>query len=529
MVGRISALAGCLIFALTPGAALAQQSGGVLRFFHRDSPASMSIHEEATISTVGPMMGVFNNLVLFNQHEKQNRPELIEPELAESWSWNEDHTRLSFKLRHGVKWHDGKPFTSADVKCTWDLLAGRAKDKLRLNPRKAWYRNLDDVVTEGDDAVSFVLKRPQPAFLFLLAGGMSPVYPCHVPPAQMRLHPIGTGPFKFAEYKPNEYIKLAKNPDYWKPGRPYLDGIEWTIIPNRGTQTLAFVAGKFDMTFPYEMTVQSMRDIKSQAPDAICELDPTIVAINLLLNRDAPPFDDRDIRRAMQLTIDRKSFIDILAEGQGDISGAMLPPPGGLWGLPPEILATLPGYGPDVAANRAEARALMEKHGYGPEKRLAVKVATRNIPQFRDPAVIMIDQMKEIYIDGTLEIVETANWYPKVARKDYMVGTNLSGSGVDDPDAYFYEHYACGSERNYTNYCNPELEKMYEQQSVETNHDKRRKLVWEIDRRLQEDAARPMVYHYRLGTCWYPRVHGITVMVNSIFNSWRLEDAWLDH
>src|SRR5712691_6577312 len=529
MVGRMSALAGCLVVALAPGAAVAQQSGGVLRFFHRDSPASMSIHEEATISTVGPMMGVFNNLVLFNQHEKQNRPELIEPELAESWSWNEDQTRLSFKLRHGVKWHDGKPFTSADVKCTWDLLAGKAKDKLRLNPRKAWYRNLDDVVTAGDDAVSFVLKRPQPAFLMLLASGDSPVYPCHVPPAQMRLHPIGTGPFKFAEYKPNEHIKLAKNLDYWKPGRPYLDGIEWTIIPNRGTQTLAFVAGKFDVTFPYEMTVQSMRDIKSQAPDAICELDPTIVAINLLLNRDAPPFDDPDIRRAMQLTIDRKSFIDILAEGQGDISGAMLPPPGGLWGLPPEILATLPGYGPDVAANRAKARKLMEKHGYGPNNRLAVKVATRNIPQFRDPAVIMIDQMKEIYIDGVLDVVETANWYPKVARKDYMVGTNLSGSGVDDPDAYFYEHYACGSERNYTNYCNPELEKMYEQQSVETNRDKRRKLVWEIDRRLQEDAARPMVYHYRLGTCWYPRVHGITVMVNSIFNSWRLEDAWLDH
>src|SRR5437870_4169847 len=154
------------IAAAAAGPALAQQSGGVLRFFHRDSPASMSIHEEATISTVGPMMGVFNNLVLFNQHEKQNRPEFIEPELAESWSWNEDHTRLSFKLRHGVKWHDGKPLTAADVKCTWDLLAGKAKDKLRLNPRKAWYRNLDDVVTEGDDSVTFVLKRSQPAFLF---------------------------------------------------------------------------------------------------------------------------------------------------------------------------------------------------------------------------------------------------------------------------------------------------------------------------------------------------------------------------
>ena len=483
MLSRICALAlaGCLALVAGPGVALAQQSGGILKLYHRDSPASMSIHEEATISTVAPMMGVFNNLVLFDQHEKQNRLEFIRPELAESWAWNADHTRLSFKLRQGVKWHDGKPFTSADVKCTWDLLAGKAKDKLRLNPRKAWYRNLDEVATDGDFAVTFVLKRPQPAFIFLLAGGMSPVYPCHVTPAQMRQHPIGTGPFKFVEYKANQYIKLVKNPDYWKQGRPYLDGVEWTIVPNRATQSLAFIAGNFDMTFPYEVTIQMTHDINSQAPSAICDIDPTMISFNLLVNRDMPPFNDPDIRRAMMLTIDRKAFLDITSEGQGQIGGAMQSPPSGLWGLPPEILQTLPGYGPDIAANRAEGRKLMEKHGYGPDKRLAVKVATRNIAQYRDPAVILIDQLKQIYIDGELEVVETANWFPKIARKDYMIAGNLTGSGVDDPDAYFFEHYACGSERNYTNYCNPELEKMYLQQSEEADTEMRKKLVWEFD------------------------------------------------
>jgi len=530
MMGRMSAiaLAGCLAWAAAPDAAVAQQSGGVLRIYHRDSPASMSIHEEATISTVAPMMGVFNNLVLFNQHEKQNRAEFIEPELAESWAWNEDHTRLSFKLRPGVKWHDGKPFTSADVKCTWDMLAGKSPNKLRLNPRKAWYRNLDSVTTDGDYAATFVLKRPQPAFLFLLAGGYGPVYPCHVPPQQMRLHPIGTGPFKFVEYKQNEHIKLVKNTDYWKPGRPYLDGIEWTIVPNRATQSLAFIAGNFDMTFPYEVTIQMTHDIASQAPTAICDIDPTMISFNLLVNRDNPPFNDPDIRMAMMLTIDRKAFLDITSEGKGQVGGAMQTPPSGLWGLPPEILKTLPGYGPDIEASRAAGRKLMEKHGYGPNNRLAVKVQTRNIAQYRDPAIILIDQMKQIYIDGELEVVETANWFPRIARKDYTVAGNLTGSGVDDPDAYFFEHYACGSERNYTNYCNPELEKMYVQQSEETDQDKRKKLVWEIDRRLTEDGARPIVYRYDLATCHYPRVHGVTTMVNSIFNSWRFDEAWLD-
>ncbi|HXP04382.1 MAG TPA: ABC transporter substrate-binding protein [Stellaceae bacterium] len=516
------------IIALDAGPAMAQKSGGILKLYHRDSPGSASIHEEATISSIGPFMGVFNNLVLFNQQEPQNRMEDIQPDLADSWSWNADFTRLSFKLHHGVKWHDGEPFTAKDVKCTWDLLSGKSTDKLRLNPRKAWYENLGEVVVEAADAVTFVLKRPQPAFLILLASGMSPVYPCHVPAVQMRTHPIGTGPFKFVEFKPNEYIKLTKNPDYWKPGRPYLDGIEWTIIPNRATQSLAFIAGQFDMTFPYEVTVQMMKDIASQAPTAICELTPTPVEINLLVNRDKPPFNDPDIRRAMQLSIDRKAFLDIIAEGKGQIGGAMQPPPAGLWGLPPDMLASLPGYGPDIEKSRAQARELMEKHGYGPNNRLTVKVSTRNIAQYRDPAVILIDQMKQIYIDGELEVVETANWFPKIARKDYMVGLNLTGSGVDDPDAYLFEHYACGSERNYTDYCNHDLEKLFVQQSEEADQGKRKKLVWDIDRQLQEDGARPIIYDYVLGTCHYPRVHGITLMVNSIFNGWRFEDAWLD-
>src|SRR5437762_3514961 len=102
---------------------------------------------------------------------------------------------------------------AADVKCTFDLVLGKGQDKLRLNPRKAWYRNLEDIVTEGDTSVTFIMKRAQPAFPMLLASAYGPIYPCHVPPAQMRTHPIGTGPFKFVEFKPNEYIKLAKNSD----------------------------------------------------------------------------------------------------------------------------------------------------------------------------------------------------------------------------------------------------------------------------------------------------------------------------
>src|SRR5204863_139968 len=218
----------------------------------------------------------------------------------------------------------------------------------------------------------------------------------------------------------------------------------------------------------------------------------------------------------------------ILAEGQGDVGGAMQPPPQGVWGIPSEMLSELPGYNPNTGKNRAAARELMEKAGYGPNKRLAVKVSVRNTPPFRDPAVILIDQLKEIYIDGELEVIETANWFPKVYRKDYKVGLNLTGAGVDDPDAQFYENYACGSDRNYTGYCNAEIEALFERQSMERDPEKRRGLVWEADRKLQADGARPILFHNRFATCRQPQVKGLRIMVNSLFNGWRMEDVWLD-
>jgi len=492
--GIAAAVNALLIGMAATGPAVAQKPGGVLRMPIGNSPASMSIHEEATRIAVTPMMAVFNNLVLFDQHVAQNTFESIRPDLAETWSWDEDKTALTFRLRSGIKWHDGSLFTAKDVKCTWDILAGRSNDKLRVNPRKSWYRNLAEVTVDGDDEVTFHLHRPQPSLLALLAAGASPVYPCHVPPAHMRQYPIGTGPFKFVEFKPNEAIKVARNPDYWKPGRPYLDGIEYSIIPNISTQMLAFAAGNFDMTFPFGVSIPLLKDVKNQVPQAICELVLDNGSRTMIVNRAVPPFDNAELRRAMALSLDRKAFVDILTEGQGVIGGAMLPPPEGVWGMPPNVLMSIPVYAADVQSNRAQARALMEKLGYGPAKRLAVTVSTRNVPAYRDSAVVMIDQLKEIYIDGQLEPVETANWFPKVIRKDYSVGFTITETALDDPDQMFYENYVCGADRNYTGYCNPEFDKLVDRQSVEEDTAKRRELVWQIERMLADEMVRPVIF-----------------------------------
>ena len=523
-----AAAAAALLISFGSVGALAQKSGGVLKMPDFGSAASMSIHEEITRAAINALMPVFNNSVLFDQHKGENTIDTIVPDLAESWSWDDGKTALTFKLRHGVKWHDGQPFTAADVKCTWDLLQGKTAEKFRLNPRKSWYRNLDEVSVNGDDEVTFHLKRPQPYLLVLLASRVSPVYPCHVSPAQMRQHPIGTGPFKFVEYKPNEYIKLTRNTDYWKPDRPYLDGLEFPIVASVATRNLMFVAGDVDMTLSYGVSMPLLHDIKSQVADAICEVTIDNGARNLIINPAKPPFDNPELRRALSLTLDRKAFIDILVEGQGQIGGTLQPPPDGIWGMPPEMLATLPGYDPDVAKNRAEARAIMQKLGYGPDKHLSITVSTRNTAGYRDPAVIAIDQLKEIYVDAVLETVETANWFPKVIRKDYTVGANISETAVDDPDQMFYENYACGSDRNYTGFCDKQVDALIDQQSSEADPEKRKQLVWEIERILARDASRPIIFYIRVATCWHPRVKGLTMVRNSVFNGFRFEDVWLD-
>jgi peptide/nickel transport system substrate-binding protein len=519
-----AAAAWCFV-GMPAGEASAQKPGGVLKVYNRDSPASMSILEEATLSTVLSMMGVFNNLVVYDQHVAQNSEQSIVPELATDWSWSEDGTRLTFKLREDVKWHDGKPFIAGDVKCTWDLLTGKANERLRINPRRSWYGNLEEVVTDGDYKATFVLKRPQPALLALLASGFAPVYPCHVPPRDMRNHPIGTGPFKFVEFKPNQSISLARNPGYWKPGRPYLDGIEWEIVKDTSTRLLSFIAGRADVYFG--VTFPQLQDVKRQVPEAVCDNFLVNGSRNLIVNRNAPPFDNPDLRRAMSLTLDRQAFIDIMGQGQGAMGGPMEPPPDGLWGMPAEMLKTLPGYGPDVALRRAEARQIMEKLGYDPGKRLAVTVAARNVPPWRDPALILIDQLKEVYIDGELEAVDTTQWYPRLMRKDFKVGLNVTESEVDDPDAQFYENYKCGGLRNYTGYCDKSVDELIEGQSREPNIDKRRQLVWKIEKQLIEEDARPDILYVRGITCRRPYVKGLISMVNSIYNGSRFEDLWL--
>ncbi len=509
-------------------AAAEAKYGGLLNATLEEAPPSFSIHEEATAAAVWPVMPCYNNLVLFDPLKRQESLNTIIGELAEQWTWQDGGKALVFHLRKGVRWHDGQPFSSKDVKYTFDVVreAPGAPAKLRVDPRKLWYENVASIETPDADTVVFHLKRPQPSLLLMLASGYSPVYPAHVPSAELRTKCLGTGPFKLKEYRPGEYIDLVKNPDYFIKGRPYLDGIRYLIIKERGTRYAAIQAGREDIAYPLESSKTIAEEVKQANPRIVLVEASNNVNDNILLNFRRPVFQDSRIRRAINLAVDRKAYIQAGRQGAAIPGGVMLPKPYGVWGLPENAQAKLPGFG-DPATNRVEAKKLLAEAGYGPEKPLKLAVSTRAVARYVDIASFVIDQLKRVAIEATLEQVETGVWHPKLTRRDYDMAVNLTGIGPDDPDANLYENFKCGSPRNYSDYCNPEVDRLIDEQSQTLDPGKRLKLVQDLDTRLQLEGARLLLGWGKEYFLMWPYVKNL-VPHQSVYNYGRMQEAWLD-
>jgi len=502
--------------------------GGILNATQSDLPPSLSIHEEGTVATVWPMMPCYNNLILFDPLKKEENEKTLVGELAERWAWQDGGKALTFSLRRGVKWHDGQPFSSKDVKYTFDVVreAPGAPGKLRVNPRKLWYENVAEIETPNPETVVFRLRRPQPSLLLMLAAGYSPVYPAHVPLADLRTKCVGTGPFKLKEYRPGEYVDLVKNADCFIKGRPYLDGIRYLIIRERGTRYAAIQAGRQDIAYPLEIAKTIAENVKQALPKIVLVEASTNLNDNLLLNFKRPIFQDARIRRAINLAIDRKGYIQAGRQGAAILGGVMLPKPYGVWGLTEKELAKLPGMG-DPVRNKAEAKTLLAEAGYGPGKPLKLAVSTRASSFFVDLASFIIDQLKQVGIDASLEQVEMGIWHAKLTRRDYEMAVNNTGMGPDDPDANLYENFKCGSPRNYSDYCNPEVDRLIDEQSQTLDPAKRLKLVQDLDTRLQLEGARIILGWAKEYYLMWPYVKNL-VPHQSAYNYGRMQEVWLD-
>ncbi|OLC38710.1 MAG: hypothetical protein AUH81_03485 [Candidatus Rokubacteria bacterium 13_1_40CM_4_69_5] len=524
----LAIVVGALAAAGVPAGGQTPKRGGILNAMLAEDPPGFSIHESATISGVWPVMPCYSNLVLFDPLKPQETAETVVPELAERWSWQDSYRNLVFFLRKNVRWHDGQPFTAADVKYTFDVVreARDAPAKLRLSPRKEWYANIDAIETPDSHTVVFRLKRPQPSLLLMLASGYSPVYPAHVPLAELRQRCVGTGPFKLKEYVRGQLVEMERNPDYFVPNRPYLDGIRYPVITERGTRLAALQAGRLDTSVPLEMTKLMAETVKQNAPSLVVSVIGQNGSDNVVMNHKRPPFDNVTVRRAISLAMDRHAYVQAVRQNGAVVGAALMPPPFGFWGLPDQQLRTLPGYR-GSAQDKAEAKRLLAQAGYGPARPLRVELVTRAFPIYVDLASFVVDQLRQVGVEAILKQIETAQYFPALARRDYQIGANLTAAGVDDPDAYLYENYKCGSARNYTDYCSEEMDHLIDAQSAELDRDRRLQRVWEIQRKLEADVARPMLgWRNEYFTRW-PHVRNL-LPHNSLYNYGRMQEVWLD-
>ena len=514
--------------ASVPAGSQTPKRGGILNSVLIEDPPGLLIHESATVSNVWPMSPCYSNLVLFDPLKTLESAETVIPELAERWSWQDNYRNLVFFLRKNVRWHDGHPFTARDVKYTFDVVreAPDTPTKLRLSPRKDWYANVEAIEAPETHTVVFRLKRPQPSLLLMLASGYSPVYPAHLPLAELRQRCVGTGPFRFKQYSRGQVVELERNADYFVPGRPYLDGLRYTIIGERGTRLAALQTGRLDAFVPLEMTKTMADSVKQSAPSLVITEVGQNGSDNVILNHKRPPFDNPAVRRAISLAMDRQAFVQGVRHGGAVVGAGMMPKPLGLWGLADQDLRTLPGYR-GSAQDKAESRRLLATAGYGPGKPLRVEMVTRTIPIYLDVASYVVDQLRQVGVEATLKQMDTGAWFPALARRDYQIGANLTAGGFDDPDAYFYENYKCGSSRNYTDYCSEETDKLIDLQSQELDRGKRLKLVWEIQRKLDADVARPMLSWRKEYFAQWPYVKNL-VPHNALYNYGRMQDVWLD-
>ncbi len=404
------------------------------------------------------------------------------------------------------------------MKCTWDALTGKGDEQadiIRKNPRKVWYANLEEVTVGSDTEVTFKLGTaaavvPVDAGGRLLAGLCLP----RASGRDMRSKPIGTGPFKVADFKRNESIKLVRNPDYWKKGRPYLDAIDWKIVPNRSTRMLGFVAGEFDMTFDSDVTFPLLEDVKAQKADAVCEARPTNVNANILINsRRAAVRQSGAAPRPGAGARPRSRSTTSCSRATHSIGAAMLPPPAGFWGMPKEMLPTLAGL---RHRRREEPRRGAQDHGEAglraKDKPLKIKVSTRNIAIYRDPAVILIDQLKSIYIDGELDPIDTT----RLVHQGPAQGLH----GGHEPDRRRRRRSGRQLLRELLLDVGPQLHGLQESRSRQADRPAvggdaiaRSARSWcGRSRRSSPRTARvPIISHNVANTCWTPQVKGLVL------------------
>jgi peptide/nickel transport system substrate-binding protein len=496
--------------------------GGSLHVALAGDPPSLDMHQELTFMVAQPLGPVYNNLIHFDPH---NYPEII-GDLAKGWTVSDDHLTYTFTLHEGVKFHDGSELTSADVKASWDRIVFPSDGV--ISQRRSNYQMIKGIEAPDRNTVIFRLHHPSPAFLSNMAHPANFIYAKKYLDSDVhyyKTHTVGTGPFKLKHYTRGSVIELERNPDYWKQGLPYLDGIKYFIITDTSARAKAIRSGRVDAELRF-LPPGDADAIKQQLGDKVVVAAPRSIGnFGVAINVDKKPFDDERVRLALTLALDRQDMAKTLAPLTNlDTIGGLMHPDG-KWALSPEELEQTPGFSRDHEANLREAKRLLAEAGY--PNGFNTVLTNRNVKlPYIDFAVYLISAWKKVGVEAEHKVEESATWTQSRVNRDFELLVDPYGSAtVGDPDEML-DKFVTGAQENWGRFSDPMIDGLFAQQSREMNEQRRIELVKEIDKRVLQKA-------WRIQGLWNTRLEVRSARIRnyepqpSHWMNRRFEDVWL--
>ena len=482
-----------LAFGLGGAAAQTPKKGGVLKFGVVAEPPNYDCHGSTTFALVHPIAPHYSLLVKFDGKEY---PKVI-PDLAESWTTSPDGMTWTFKIRSGVKFHDGSPLTSEDIKATYDRIIDPPAGVVSI--RRAYY---SDLTVEAPDAttVVFKLKNPMAGVLEALASPFNCVYSA----AKLKQNPrypeteiMGTGAYSFVEHVKGSSWEGKRFDGYFNPEQPYLDGYKAFFVKSGGVVT-GILGDQFDAEFRGRNPSEKAQLLDKAKDNLTLHEGPWVNNLMLVFNTTRKPFDDVKVRQALTMAIDRWGGSDALSEISilKFVGGVMRP--GFSMSLPEEELLKLPGFDKDIEKSRAEARKMLEEAGV---KNLKFKLLNRNVPEPYTPGgVYSVDQWRRIGVTVEHEQLETKLYQERVAKGDFDVAVEFQADFMDDPTAQFSKYLTKkASPSGYSGHTDEKLDEMYAQQRRTIDVAERTKIVREMERYALQQA-------YNVPLLWWQRI-----------------------
>lgn len=481
-------------FLAVSGVALAQQHGGTLRITTAPEPTILANALSSVPSTNEISTKIFEGLLEYNSDFQP------QPSLATDWSVSDDGLAVTFNLREGVVWHDGKPFTSADVQFSLtDLIKNyhpQGKGNLGV---------VSEVETPDEHTAIVRLAHPSVPFMRALSSLSVPMVPRHIyegtdyrnNPANVA--PIGTGPFKFGEWVKGSHVTLEKNENYWREGMPYLDGMIFRFIPDSATRSAALEGGEIDVaTFgtinPVEMRRLEGLDHLSIAAGGYEAIAPLML---LEVNNTRPPLDDRNFRLGLAYAIDRQVITDNVWFGFGT------PAVGPITSFLERTGAfTKEGVRDFTVSDRLEIAAkLFDEAGYPLKDGKRASLTLDVVPygeDWRRMGEVIRQQLGRVGIDIELRTGDNATFMRRVYNEnDYDLGM-MWYLGMSDPTAGVQRNYWSKNINpgvpfgNVSQYSNPEVDELWEKAQVEPDDSKRNEYFHELQRKIVDDS--PLIW-----------------------------------